>query len=133
VDCSIRDAISAAAPGDTINFSALFNSPQTIILIEELHVDKNLTIQGPGANLLTISGNNAHRVFNLGSITTGISVTLSGMTIANGKPPTDLGGNTFGGGILSSITGTLTVADSRFINNSDCERPEYRRRRRRSL
>ena len=47
----------------------------------QLVINKSLTIQGPGANLLTVSGNNASRVF---SISAGaFNVTLSGLTIAN--------------------------------------------------
>src|SRR5688500_7440440 len=63
-DCSLREAIAAAASGDTIQFSSLFNSPQTITLswengpeVNSLGLSKSLSIQGPGANLLTISGN----------------------------------------------------------------------------
>ena len=49
---SLRQAIAAAAPGDTINFS-LSGCPCTITLISgELVIDKSLTIQGPGASLL---------------------------------------------------------------------------------
>ena len=31
-DCSLREAVTAAAVGDTIVFSSLFNTPQTITL-----------------------------------------------------------------------------------------------------
>jgi hypothetical protein len=79
-NCTLRDAIAAAASGDTITFDAtVFATPQTILLASELAIDKNLTIQGPGANLLTINGNNAVRVFNIGSIAPAINVTLSGL------------------------------------------------------
>ncbi len=48
---SLRDAIAAATPGDTIDFSVT----GTITLTHgELLINKNLTIRGPGANLLTI-------------------------------------------------------------------------------
>ena len=33
-DCSLREAVAAAASGDTIVFSDLFNTPQTIILVK---------------------------------------------------------------------------------------------------
>jgi hypothetical protein len=59
---SLRDAIAAAAPGDTINFDPALTAagPATILLTHgELDITKSLTINGPGANLLTIdaSGN----------------------------------------------------------------------------
>ncbi|MEZ6072787.1 MAG: choice-of-anchor Q domain-containing protein [Pirellulales bacterium] len=55
-DVSLRDALAAAAPGDTIDFSV----EGTIVLtLGELAVDRALTIDGPGAALLVIdaSGN----------------------------------------------------------------------------
>ena len=72
---SLRQAIADAAPGDTINF----NVTGTITLTSgQLVIDKNLIIQGPGASLLSISGNSASRVFY---INTGITAALDGMTI----------------------------------------------------
>ena len=63
---SLRDAIATAAPGDTINFSV--QTPVPITLTSgELLINKNLTISGPGASSLAISGNNASRVFDIGS------------------------------------------------------------------
>src|SRR6476469_1241873 len=54
---SLRDEIAAAAPGDTISFAASLTNagPATISVTHgELLIDKNLTINGPGSNLLTI-------------------------------------------------------------------------------
>jgi len=46
-------------------------------------INQEVTITGPGANLLTVSGNNVSRIFRVGF---GVSVVfISGMTIANGK------------------------------------------------
>ena len=58
-------------------------SGRTITLTSgELTISKSLDIEGPGANNLTISGNNASRVFEIGN---GATVTLANLTIANGK------------------------------------------------
>ena len=66
-DCSLREAIARAAVSrDTIVFSELFNSAQTITLDRtDLVVNKNLTISGPGPELLTVSGNNLSRIFRI--------------------------------------------------------------------
>src|SRR5436853_4058469 len=64
--CTLRQAIATAAAGDTIDFDmATVTSP--ITLASELAVNKNLTITGPGASMLTVSGNNAVRVLNIGT------------------------------------------------------------------
>lgn len=102
---SLRQAIADATPGDTINFSVT----GTITLTSgELFISKNLTISGPGASSLAISGNNSSRVFNIGSGT----VAISGLTIQNGNA--SLGGA--GGGIDNG--GTLTVTNSTLSGNS---------------
>jgi hypothetical protein len=116
---SLRQAILDACDGTTITFANTVASP--ITLSSELAIDKSLTIQGPGANALTISGNNAVRVFNIGSVNPAINVTLSGLTIANGNATPMLipllGEGSYGGGIFNSATGTLTIANSTVCRN----------------
>ena len=51
--CTLRQAIATAASGDTINFSLPANSAITLTSAELL-INKNLTISGPGANLLSV-------------------------------------------------------------------------------
>src|SRR5947209_3253223 len=75
---SLRQAVADVAPGGTITFDVT----GTIALTGgELTIDKDLTINGPGANQLTVSGNNLSRVFNIN----GGSVDISGLTISNGQ------------------------------------------------
>jgi hypothetical protein len=104
---SLRQAIATAASGDTINFDAALNG-QTLTS-GQLVIGTNLTITGPGANLLAINGNAASRVFD---ITSGIDVTISGLTITNGNNPRYPGG----GGIFND--GTLTITNSTLSGNS---------------
>lgn len=101
---SLRQAIGDAASGEIITFSAT----GTITLTSgDLVIDKNLRINGPGASNLTLSGNNSSRVFRI----SGGNVTISNLTISNGKAS---GG--YGGGI--SCQGTLTITGCTLKNNT---------------
>ncbi len=115
---SLRQAINDADMGGTITFQAGLTG--TIRLVSELSINKSLTIQGPGANLLTVSGNNAVRVFN---IKMG-NVALSGLTIANGRRASaDLSGGIVyanfpvGGGIFND-SGVVTITACTLSGNS---------------
>ncbi len=97
---SLRQAIANVDPGGTIDFAV----SGTILLLNELVINKDLTIQG---NMpITVSGNNAVRVF---SVNAGTSVTLDSLTIAHGSA-----GN--GGGINNN--GSLRVNNSTLSENS---------------
>ncbi len=110
-DCSLREAIAAADAGDTVTFAApTFDSPQTISINGQLTIDKNLTVTGKGANLLTVRNTAANSVvFLIGS---GSTVSLSGMTITGGN-------NTMsaGGGIVNDV-GTLTLTGVHITGNT---------------
>jgi hypothetical protein len=114
---SLRQTIADANNGDTIIFDASL-SGQTIILVSELEINKNLSINGTVP--ITISGNNATRVFNVNG--TNLNVTFDHLTIANGNvQTTDCGSASerCGGGIMiqnSSIT--VTVMHSTLISNT---------------
>ena len=86
VNCSLREAIAAAPSGDSITFAApLFDSPQTVTLtLGQLTVpaNKSISVTGRAANLTSISGAIASRVFE---ITTGGSLTLNNLTVTGGN------------------------------------------------
>jgi hypothetical protein len=108
---SLRQLIANANSGDTIVFSNGLAGTLTLTS-GELLITNNLIINGPGANVLTISGNNTNRVFQFGSN----AYTLSGVTIAHGKT----GG--VGGGIYQLAPGGGTpgrfLVDSCIISNN---------------
>lgn len=86
---SLRNAIISACPGDTITFDMNQITGPIILTSGELNIGKDLTIQGPTAQGLTISGNNTDadpsrrsRIFNIAS---GRTVSISNLTIANGQ------------------------------------------------
>jgi len=101
---SLRDAISAAASGDKITFDPALNGQTITLTSGELLINKNLNIQGPGANQLTVSGNHASRVFHVQT-----DATLSGLTIANGSAAD------FGGGIAQDNVVNTTLAVTKCV------------------
>jgi CSLREA domain-containing protein len=104
---SLREAIETAEPGDVIVFAA--NARGTIVLDESnggLIIDKALTITGPGANRLTISGDFSVAVF----FVTASPVKISGLRIIQGNLFDD-----DGAGLLN--TGDLTLTDCVFSGN----------------
>jgi hypothetical protein len=104
---SLRQAILDTPAGGTVDFQADLTG--TITLTSgELAIRKDLTISGPGATAITVSGNNASRVFEIAGPFT---VSVSGLTIADG-----LADSASGGGILNN--GTLTVTDSVISGNT---------------
>ncbi len=102
-NCTLREAVTAAQTSDVIQFSPLFNTPQTISLQTALpNIENSITIQGTGAHLLTVRRDPAaamnFRVFTMGGGPF-VSVTVSGMTISGGM----VGTGESGGGINALI------------------------------
>lgn len=113
-DCTLRSAVVAASSvpsNDIIDFDpTVFATSQTITLINgELSIQNagSLSINGTGARLLTISGNNASLVL---FVSDGTTVSISDITITGGNSS---GGD--GGGIQNR--GTLTVNNSTITGN----------------
>jgi hypothetical protein len=131
---TLRQAIESAnaSPGlDAIEFNAGLNG--TIILSSGLpELTGDLVISGPGAEIITVSGNSLYRPFSISNDST---VTIAGLTIANGQA--DIGGGIsnkgeltvtecvltdnnaqFDGGAIDNFGGTLIVSHSRVFNNT---------------
>ncbi|HEX8195303.1 MAG TPA: choice-of-anchor Q domain-containing protein [Pyrinomonadaceae bacterium] len=151
IDCSLREAIAAAATGDVVQFATPpFNSPQTITLtLGALTINRSITILGSGAHLLTIGAGSGttpptSRVFLISAA--GSTVKLSGMSVFGGGflPPNNFergggilneGGTVYltnlhiyanaasvGGGIYNS--GTMHILDSTIAGNLAQEQTE---------
>jgi ELWxxDGT repeat protein len=86
---SLRHVIANANNGAVITFAS--NVTDTIKLTSgEISINKNLTINGPGADVLAIGGNNSSRVFNINIYK--VAITINNLTLANGKAVSDNGG-----------------------------------------
>ncbi len=106
----LRYAIESADIGDIIDFE--LDYPATITLSRELVISKDITIQGPGAEDLFISGNNTCRVFYIDPSAMDITVTITDLSIVSGDAGTDLGG-----GILNK-SDNLTLTNCTFSGNN---------------
>ncbi|WP_017715812.1 DUF4347 domain-containing protein [Kamptonema formosum] len=107
---SLREAIAKAQAGDTITFSSSLANKTITLTTGQLNVIKNLIVDGAGAAGLTLSGNNASRVFEVGGL--GTNFTLKNLTVANGRTTGE------GGAILTGLENVLTVENCQFKNNT---------------
>jgi hypothetical protein len=135
---SLRWCINNAPSGSTIKFAQGVSGTIELTGGDLVFAGgKQLTIAGPGANQLAISGGNLNANIR---VSEGAMVTISGLSLKNSETIVDaflfnqgiltvansvISGNktasgttSFGGGIDNLETGTLTVANSVISNNS---------------
>ena len=136
---SLRQAVLDDVSGDEpIEFASSL-SGHTITLLSPIVINHNLTITGPGASVLTISGGGATEIFQVESGT----VAISGVTLASGVAPqggaisnsgtlsisadifsgdvaqgTTASPGALGGAIFNAAGGVLSVVNSTFDNDS---------------
>ena len=137
---TLRQAIQfneSLGGGNRIVFSNAVTGTITLTnVLGELLITKDVTIVGPGANVLTISGNNSHRVFEMSNAT----VNISGLAISHGAAVGDYAGGIYvragcnlnlsnctisgnyatapGGGILIESTAMGTLASCTISGNT---------------
>ncbi len=118
--CTLREAINAAnadAGAETITFNAsvfAIPGPYVISLLTALpDIADDVTIQGPGANVLTVERNSGavtnFRIFRVAAGT----VIISGLTISKGV----LASGGQGGGIFNNTGATLTINNCAISGN----------------
>jgi hypothetical protein len=98
---SLRQAILDASSGDTVDFQPGLTGTITLTTGALAIVNKNLNIVGPGAGMVTVSGNRQSSVWGIALGNVGIS----GLTIADGT------------GGINEGQGTLSVRDCTFSGN----------------
>ncbi|MHB0970853.1 MAG: Ig-like domain repeat protein [Thermoanaerobaculia bacterium] len=103
-ECRLRDAVAAAAAGDTIDFAGDF----TIGLVGRLLIARDLTISGTDHSV-TLSGRNANGVILFAGSEGALN--LIRLNIANGYSGS-------GGGGIVLLGNLLNVYECTFVNNS---------------
>jgi hypothetical protein len=102
--------------------------PSTITLTSgELNITDSVNILGQGANLLTVSGNNNSRIFNINDGGSDIiDVLISGLTLTDGTL-TDLtdGHSTSSGGAIFNADENLSLVDAVITGNTVTHRGPY--------
>ena len=141
---SLREAILAAnsaSGADQIQFAPAARDGTITLSSGQLSITDSLSIDGPGAGRLAVSGNDASRVFQISG---GVAVSIDGLTITHGRAVGQGGGilnagaltlskvilsdnqviglpsasvvvDAFGGGVFNA--GTLTVGHTTFVHN----------------
>jgi hypothetical protein len=139
---SLRQAVldANAHPGaDTVRFAGGLRG--TITVATQLSITDDLTVRGPGADRVTVSGGGTTRVFavlpaalaanplttpTLAQVATSPEVTVSGLTVAGGLATNAPGfdpanpanpGFAFGGGLFN-LGGTVHLDDVRMTGNT---------------
>src|SRR5436190_2156076 len=106
---SLRQALAVANDGDTITFAV---TGAINLTSGELVINRNITISGPGADLLAVSRAANAAPFRIFHVMLGHNVIIEGLTISNGSVL-----NTFGGGIYN-FESALTVISCALAGNS---------------
>jgi hypothetical protein len=119
---SLRWAIQQANDNegeDTIVFGDALTSgaPTTIFVSTQFEITDDLIITGANnVSQITLHAQQTSRHFNV--VTADVDLSLSGMTLSNGRDFLDGSGENFGGSIDFASGGTLTINAMRFLNNN---------------
>ena len=126
----MRTLVQTLPAGTIITFDPALNG-DTITLVASISTSNAMTIQGPGASLMTIDGAGTTSLFQISNATT-----ISGLSLNDGYSssgggamsvyaPLTLDGCSFNnnrtdsyGGAISSYADTVTITNSSFSNNS---------------
>ncbi len=108
-DVTLRYAVNNAVNGDSVTFDPSISGPGNTITLSPgngpLVLSQSITITGPGAANMAISGGGSVQDF---AISNGVTVSITGLTIENGLAAT-------GAGIFNA--GTLSVSNSTITGN----------------
>ena len=107
---SLRQAIADAHDGDIIRFASALNGQAITLTSAQLVIQSNVTIDGPGASLLTVKRDSPPQ-FRVFYVMPGHTAEINGLTISGGRITDN------GGGILNDHS-TLTIANCTISSNT---------------
>jgi uncharacterized protein YkvS len=111
---SLRQAIADVDPGGTVEFAD--GLAGTIELVSgEIAIGKALTIDGPGARVLDVSGGDSSRIFH---IDTAGDVAISGLTLRDGFADDGSPNGPMGGAVLKLGDGALALSDMQLLDST---------------
>src|SRR5262245_5918497 len=111
---SLHDVVEAANNGDVVVFQAGLSG--SIFLADTINIDTSVTIQGPGAGVVTVSGDTGNngsanvQIFNIDGGGSAINAVISGLTMTMGTA-------TRGGAVQINNTATVAIRDSLLTGN----------------
>lgn len=111
----VIDAANATEAADTIVFRAGLEGTILLSSLNSLDISEDLTITGPGASKLAISGIHNQTIFRINAAEV-LTVKMSGLELRNGKTSFD-GGAIANGGDPFSSGANLTVRNMAFTGN----------------
>ncbi|MBK8049335.1 MAG: hypothetical protein IPK16_20790, partial [Anaerolineales bacterium] len=106
---SLRQALADVCAGGEVIFAPALTSGGAVTITltsAQLGVTRNVTITGPGAKLVTVSGDGVSRVF---TVNAGVAAAMTGLAIQNGYAGR-------GGGLYN--LGALTLSEMIFAENA---------------
>src|SRR6185369_15505239 len=105
---SLRQVLTDVPDGGGVQFDPGVTGTITLTT-GQLLINKSVSIFGPGARTLAVSGNNASRVFSLASASP-IVVNISGLTITGGKATSGAG--------MQINSGKVALTDLAIVSNT---------------
>jgi hypothetical protein len=111
---SLRQAVADVDDGGTVEFAGdVFG--EIALTSGEIPIGKALTIDGPGARVLDVSGSDSSRIFN---IDTAGDVAISGLTLRDGFADDGSPNFAAGGALLKRGAGALALTDMQLLDNT---------------
>lgn len=115
---SLRQAIALAnaSAGSVIDFDASLVGSTITLTQGQIAITAPMSIVGPGADKISVSGNDASRIFYVDTEVIDSAVTISGLTLTHANPEAD--GKFHFGGAIYDLNSYVVVQNSALTHNA---------------